>query len=60
MVRRREKIWQKYKTDSTWRALIEHRNKYNAMIQEEKMKPTLEKVEECKGIQRSYTHLSDI
>ena len=32
MVRGREKIWQKYKTDSTQRALTEHRNKYNAMI----------------------------
>ena len=49
MVTRREKIWQKYKTDSTWRALTEHRNKYNAMIQEEKMKSTSEKVDECKG-----------
>ena len=49
MVRRREKIWQKYKTDGTWRALIEHRNKYNAMIREEKLKSTSGKVEECKG-----------
>ena len=49
MVRRREKIWQKYKTDGTWRALIEHRNKYNAMISEEKLKSTSGKVEECKG-----------
>ena len=49
MVRRRETIWQKYKTDSTWRAIKEHRNKYNGMIQEEKMKSTLEKVDECKG-----------
>ena len=49
MVRRREKIWQKYKTDGTWRALVEHRNKYNAMIREEKLKSTSGKVEECKG-----------
>ena len=49
MVRRREKIWQKYKTDNTWRALKEHRNKYSAMIQKEKMKSTSEKVDECKG-----------
>ena len=43
------KIWWKHKTDSTWGALIEHRNKYNAMIREEKLKSTSEKVEECKG-----------
>ena len=49
MVRRREKIWQKYKTDSTWRALTENRNKYNAMLWEEKMKSTSDKVEECEG-----------
>ena len=49
MVRRRDKIWQKYKTDDTWRALTEHRNKYNAMIREEKLKSTPGKVEECKG-----------
>ena len=49
MVRRREKIWQKYKTDGTWMALMEHRNKYNAMIREEKLKSTFGKVEECKG-----------
>ena len=49
MLRRREKIWQEYKTDSTWRALAEHRNKYNAMIWEEKVKATLEKVNKCKG-----------
>ena len=49
MVRRREKIWQKYRTDSTWRALTEHRNKYNAMIREEKIKSTSEKVDECEG-----------
>ena len=48
-VRRREKIWQKYKTDGTWRALVEHRNKYNAMIREEKFKSTSGKVEEFKG-----------
>ena len=49
VVRRREKIWQKYKTEGTWRALVEHRNKYNAMIREEKLKSTSGKVEECKG-----------
>ena len=30
-------------------ALVEHRNKYNAMIREEKLKSTSGKVEECKG-----------
>ena len=49
MVRRRDKIWQKYKTEGTWRALTEHRNKYNVMIREEKLKSTSGKVEESKG-----------
>ena len=26
------KIWQKHKTGGTWRPLVEHRNKNNAMI----------------------------
>ena len=57
MVRRREKIWQKYKTDGTWKALVEHRNKYNAMIREEKLKSTSRKVEECKGDTRKLYSL---
>ena len=56
-VRRREKIWQKYKTEGTWKALVEHRNVYNAMIREEKLKPTLGKVEECKGDTRKLYSL---
>ena len=57
MVRRREKIWQKYKTDGTWKALVQHRNKYNAMIREEKLKSTSGKVEECKGDTRKLYSL---
>ena len=49
MVRRREKSGKSIKTEGTWRALIEHRNKCNAMIGEEKLKSTSGKVEECKG-----------
>ena len=56
-VRRREKIWQKYKTEGTWKAFVEHRNIYNAMIREEKLKSKSGKVEECKGDTRKLYSL---
>ena len=57
MVRRREEICQKYKTDGTWKAFVEHRNKYNEMIREEILKSTSGKVEECKGDTRKLYSL---
>ena len=37
--------------------LLEYRNKYNAMIREEKLKSTSGKVEECKGDTRKLYSL---
>ena len=49
IMRRREKIWRKYKQDSIWRAFDAERVKYRSMLRQAKLERTSEKVLECSG-----------
>ena len=60
-MRRREKMWRKYKLDSTWRAFVAERVKYRSMLRQVKLENTSEKDIECGGnIKNPYKLVSKL
>ena len=60
-MRRREKIWRKYKLDSTWIAFKIARNRYKNALREAKLLVVSEKVLECgTDTCKLYSHVNSL
>ena len=57
IVRRRERIWKKYKQQHQWKALSDERKKYRSILTIARCEVILSKVAECKGSVKSLYNL---